>query len=102
MEEKKIRSIKTEQEAWKYINKFRKRRERLDEDISKEEWRRHFMEIMEGEEKKIEMEEEVKEEAEDEQKITRNEMIRQLKKLKMGKAPGEDGLENEVWRCRKV
>lgn len=32
-EERKIRSIKTEKEAWKYINKYRKKREGIDEGI---------------------------------------------------------------------
>lgn len=100
-EEEKIRGIRTEQEAWKYINRFRKRREGIDEEISMDKWKQHFMEILEGEEKRIEMEEEKEEEEEEEeeeQEITREEVIEQLKRLKMEKAPGEDGLENEVWR----
>ena len=48
----KIKKIKTGQEAWKYINKYRRSREGIDEDISEEEWRNHFMEILEGTEHK--------------------------------------------------
>jgi len=35
---------------------------------------------------------------EDMQEITREDLIRQLKRLKRGKAPGEDGIVNEAWR----
>ena len=51
-EMEKIKKIKTEQEAWKYINKYRRRREGIGEDISEEEWKNHFMEILEGTEHK--------------------------------------------------
>lgn len=30
--------------------------------------------------------------------ITKKELMRQLKKLKIAKAPGKDGIENEAWR----
>jgi len=45
-----MRNIRTEQEAWKYINRFRKKREVVEGEISKEEWKQHFMDILEGEE----------------------------------------------------
>lgn len=43
-----------------------------------------------------EMSEEGKEEETED--ITKEEVIRHIKKLKMAKAPGEDGIENEAWR----
>ena len=46
--EEKIRAIKTEEEAWKYINRYRKRKERIDENIEMERWRKHFIELLEG------------------------------------------------------
>ena len=49
-EMEKIKKIK--QEAWQYINKYRRSREGIDEDISEEEWKNHFMEILEGTEHK--------------------------------------------------
>ena len=49
---KKIKKIKTEQEAWKYINKYRRRRDGIDEEISEEERKNHFMEILEETEHK--------------------------------------------------
>lgn len=51
----------------------------------------------EGREKMQKEREECYEENKEEE-ITREEMIEQLKKLKKGKAPGENGIENEAWR----
>lgn len=104
-----IRAIRTEEEAWKYINKYRKRRERIDESIEMEKWFEHFMNLLEGseegivntEEEKMEKEEEEvkeKKEEEEEDKITKEEIILQLRRLKKGRAPGENGIENEAWR----
>lgn len=100
-EEEKIKRVRTEQEAWKYINRFRKRKERVEEEISEEKWKKHFMKTLEGKEQAVMMEEEEGEEEEEEKKeeseITKEELIKQLKKMKIGKAP-EDELENEVWK----
>lgn len=47
-EMEKIKKVKTEQEAWKYTNKYRRRRrEGIDEEMSEEEWKNHFMQILE-------------------------------------------------------
>ncbi|XP_043583227.1 golgin subfamily A member 6-like protein 22 [Bombus pyrosoma] len=102
-EMEKIRKIRTEQEVWKYINKYRRRREEIDEEISEEEWRNHFMEMLEGKEHKEDRkageqgeEEEIGKERED--NIEKEEVIYQIRKLKEKKATGEDGIENEVWK----
>jgi len=104
-EEVKIRSIRSEAEAWKYINKYKdKRAERISEDIEMDEWRGYFMEMLRGTQEKIMLEiknseeEEDKEEVEAAGDIMREEIIEVLKKLKREKAPGEDGIENEAWR----
>lgn len=110
-EEQKIKLIRTEEEAWKYINKFRKKREGIDENIEMEIWNAHFMELLGGKKEKMTMEEERKEEEEiqrteeeneeiskEDEEISKEELVRQLKKLKKGKAPGENGIENEAWR----
>lgn len=87
-EEEKIRKIKTEQEAWKYINRFRKRRKGVSEEISEERWKRYFMETLEGEEQTAleegEEEREMEEKREEESEITKEELIKQLKRMKIG------------------
>ena len=53
-EEEKIRMIKTESEAWKYINRYgeRKQREKTDKSIEMKNWKSHFMELLEGQARK--------------------------------------------------
>lgn len=106
VEEEKIRSIRTEEEAWKYINKFRKKKEGVDEDIEFKNWKKHFMELLGGVKEKVIMEEEAEKreeekaekDGEEKEEITRKELINQLRRLKKAKAPGENGIENEAWR----
>lgn len=57
-EERKIELIKTEEEAWKYINKHRRKRERIDENIEPENWNQHFRKLLEGTEGRVIMDEE--------------------------------------------
>lgn len=105
-EEEKIKHIKTEQEVWKYINKFRNKREAIDTEIEIEEWREHFMQRFQGKGNReiLEEEEEEKEKTEEQDEIRNEdelnieEVIEQVKKLKTKKAPGEDSLENEFWK----
>lgn len=84
-EEEKIKRIRTEQEAWKCINRFRKRREGIDEEISEEKWKKHFMKTLEGEEQVMEavmMEEgeggEEEEEKEEDSEMTKEKLIKIL------------------------
>ncbi|XP_067209997.1 uncharacterized protein [Linepithema humile] len=103
-EEQKIKLIRTEKEAWKYINKFRKKREGIDENIEMKKWNAQFMELLGGtKEKKIlkkerREEERIQKTDEEDKEISREELVRQLRKLKKGKTPGENGIENEAWR----
>lgn len=102
-EEERINSIRTEEEAWKYINKFRKKREGIGKNIGIEKWRDHFMQLLEGAKERVVLEEEEEEggnekEEEEEDSIGKEELVRQLTKLKKGKAPSENGIENEAWR----
>ncbi|XP_070162472.1 golgin subfamily A member 6-like protein 22 [Polyergus mexicanus] len=103
-EEKKIKLIRTEEKAWKYINKYRKKREKIDENIDLESWNSHFMELLGGTKERRIMEEDRREEEgigknkQEVEEITKEELMKQLKRLKRGKAPGENGIENEAWR----
>lgn len=69
-----------------------------------EKWNTHFMELLGETKEKMILEEERREEEriqkidEEDEEISREELIRQLRKLKKGKAPGKNGIENEAWR----
>lgn len=63
-EEEKIKQIKTE-EAWKYINKYRRKREKIDEGIDMERWMTHFIELLGGTREKDRQQEEKEKEEED-------------------------------------
>lgn len=100
----KINNIKTEAEVWKYTNKYRKKREKIEERIELESWESHFMDLLGGIKRRVVLNQAEEEKEESERKeeevedITKEELIRQLKKLKKTKALGEDGIENEAWR----
>lgn len=99
-EEKKIKSIKIEAEAWKYINKFRRKKEGVDKNIKLNSWRKHFMEILEGVNERIKIEDEEDKEREEEeiQDLEPGEIRKQINRLKNGKAAGSDGIRNEKWK----
>jgi len=97
-EEEEIEKIKTEAQAWKFIKKGRKRKVGVSKEIKVDEWVRHFMVTLGGVEGKIEGRGEgFRRERDEMGELTEEEMRRELKKLKMGKAAGADGIKNEAW-----
>lgn len=53
-EEEKLRRIKREGEVWEYINRKRGKKQKKSDNIEKEVWREHFMQLLEGTEIRIE------------------------------------------------
>ena len=107
-EEEKIKNIKTESEVWNCINKRRKEREGLEEEIPLEKWEKHFIESLDGTKIKVvndlksetinrEGEKEKEEDKEEEDDIQDIVFAKQIAKLKRRKAVREDGIENEAW-----
>ena len=92
-----IKKDKSEKMLWKEINRCRKKRNEIDEEISDEEWREHFKAQLEG--KEIEETRGEKEEKEKwkEGKIEETEVRNAIRKLKRNKAPGQDKIANEAW-----
>lgn len=94
--EEKIRNIKSETEAWKYINKCRKKKtERISENINIDKWKDHFAEPLGGTQEKAvwQMESEEEDNTEEREKIediTREKLTEMLKKLKKAKAPRQN------------
>jgi hypothetical protein len=50
--EKEIKEIKTEKEVWKYINRERKKKESMSEEITLQEWEEYLMKLLEGRKEK--------------------------------------------------
>lgn len=119
-----LKGLRNELEVWKYINKRRNIKEGMENNISKEEWRKYFMKILEGEEKERTEEEKLQinsgsieegrkekgnkelnkenkgiEEAESEQleeeELKEEEINEAIHKMKMKKASGVDEIPME-------
>ena len=93
-----MEKINTECQAWKYINKYRSKREGVSEKISIKEWVKHFREVLGGREERIGDIDSVKENKEtwgNEEGLEEGDIGREIKRLKKRKAAGIDGIKNE-------
>lgn len=45
-----MKALRNASEVWKYINRRRRRKQKMENSIIKEGWRNHFMKILEEEE----------------------------------------------------
>jgi len=96
--EEELKSITTEAQIWKFVNLGRKKARIIDENISMEEWERHFLELLEGERGTGEETGEKRRTEGDQKKELREEEIEiQLKKVKRKKATGVDDMAGEAW-----
>jgi len=98
--------VKRKSEVWEIINRERRRRGRINEEIGVEEWKDYFMDVLGGvkgvrwsrgkgnhgkEDEKIG-------EGEEEEGISMREIRKALSRLKEGKAMGLDEIPEEAWR----
>ena len=98
-EEREIENIKTEAEAWKFINKGRKKREGICRTIEMVEWEKHFKEIFGGvEEKKDDWQRNKEVNRKEGEGVSQEEVNMEIRRLKRGKAAGLDGIRNEAWK----
>lgn len=103
--EEKIRNIKSETEAWKYINKYRKKKtERISENINIDKWKDHFAEPLGGTQEKavwqIENEEEYGGEGEN-RKHNERKADRNAKEIKEGKSTKTEQRMKHGDLCRR-
>lgn len=101
-EKEKLMEIKDRNEVLKYIKREKQQRETADESIEEEEWIKHFMNLLEGEEGRKIKEEDGRTERQgttkpEELKISKDEIDKAIGKLKKRKAAREDGIRNEAW-----
>ncbi|XP_024870720.1 golgin subfamily A member 6-like protein 22 [Temnothorax curvispinosus] len=102
-EEEELRKLRKEAEVWKFINKKRNKKVWMENNIDKNEWRRHFMELLK--ETKVDKEDESRkstrqqeEKGEEEDEITEMEIKMALNK---DKKAGADGFDETNMERRK-
>lgn len=99
-EMEKIRNLKNENEIWNFLKGVNKKREKVENEISDEQWMEHFRKLLEGsDEMKIGQARRREEDREEEEKliITEAEIKLAWNMLKKKKAAGFDGIPNEAW-----
>lgn len=106
-EESELKDLKNESEVWRYINKRRRGNERIRNNIGKEDWKKHFMKLLNGAEIKEREEPERKDETikeggkedrRDDMEFIEEDVGRAIERLKNKKVPGIDGISIEAWR----
>jgi len=96
--EEEIKNITTETQIWKFVNLDRKKARTVDENISMEEWERHFLELLEGGRGTGEQTGEKRRmEGDQEEELREKEIGIQLRKIKRKKATGVDDNAGEAW-----
>jgi len=87
--EEEIKNITTEAHIWKFVNLGRKKARTVDENISMEEWERHFLKLLEEERGTgEETGEKRRMEGDQGEELRKQEIEIQLKKIKRKKATG--------------
>ena len=97
-EEAALRSIKNESDVWKFLGRNSKKSGSIDSNIDLNEWKKHFINLLEDtEECKKGSSREVETIILEQERITRLEIIQAIKTLRKKKAAGIDEIPNEVW-----
>ncbi|XP_011883686.1 PREDICTED: RNA-directed DNA polymerase from mobile element jockey-like, partial [Vollenhovia emeryi] len=96
--EKEAEEANTEEKVWRVVNAERKKRKRINGEIEMRQWEEYFKTLLGGVENKVIWGEKRGERKGEEKEIEREEIRRAISKVKDGKAAGEDGIPNEVWK----
>ena len=96
--EEEAEKAKTEEEVWKVVNKERRKRKEVTQNIEMVECKKYFIDFLGGAERKTEKGETEVRDRDDEEDISREEISRVLENLKVRKAPGIYEVPNEVWK----
>ena len=96
-QEQRMKRINSKSEAWKYIRKMGGKRGSNKEEIERKMWKEHFKKELGGEEIANNTVKEIRKENNDGIEIKEWEIDEMIRKMKLRKAVGLDGLGNEVW-----
>lgn len=92
-----VKNAKTGQ-VWEVINREKKKKGGIDKRIKMEEWTGYFRGLMGGMKGRVMRGIREEREEDEEPEISREEIERAAKRLKDGKAVGEDEISGEVWK----
>ena len=95
--QEELKSITNEREAWEHINKNRKTKTKICESIKMEEWKNYFQELLHGSPQAPKIKNVQRNCKEEDVKVTHEDVMGQIKKLKKGKSAGSDEIKNECW-----
>lgn len=95
--ERMVKEMRSEGQIWGVINRERRRKKEINEDIKMNEWKEYFVILLEEVEEKVVWEREKSEVARRGQ-IKRKEVVRAIGKIKNGKTAFGDGIPGEVWK----
>ncbi|XP_066583805.1 golgin subfamily A member 6-like protein 26 [Prorops nasuta] len=98
---KEIERIKTKGEVWEVVRRVRGREGSWAEEIKMKEWDDYFRKQLEGKEEREKGSERKESRGEEKRRgneLEEREVERELNRLKTGKAAGDNGLGNEVWK----
>jgi len=97
--EKKVERAKRENEVWEIVNRERRKRRRVNENIEMEEWKKYFMRLLGRVEGRVVKGMGIREVGgKEERDIGEEEIKRAIRRLGKGKASGIDGIPGEVWK----
>ena len=99
-EERQLQNLvkdRSESGFWKAVRSENKKW-RVSSEMKEEDWEEHFKEQYDGEDLEEEEEDEVQSEKFQQPEISKEEIIRAVRKLKRKKAPGQKRIRNEAWK----
>lgn len=96
-EEEELKLIRREAEVWKFINKKRGKKTWKENNIDKSTWRNYFKKLLDGSDRK-EIEENRENDKQNDDILEEKEIWKAIRKLKIKKAAGVDGVPMEAWR----
>jgi len=96
--EKEAEQVKKEKDVWEIVNKGRRKRRRVNENIEEREWKDYFMRLLGGVEHRVVRGNWDRRRKDGEGEISKEEIRGAIRRLKDGKAAGYDRIPGEVWK----
>lgn len=89
-----------EGKVWELVNRERRSRKRINEEIKLEDWKEYFMGLLGGVEERVvrDIERENRMEGQDERDIEWEKVMKMIRRIKDGKVMGRDGVLSEAWK----